>query len=129
MTTTQLNNDLARKPNPETAERIQQRQVLTPAVDVFENADGLLIVADLPAVKEEDMDIRFEKNVLHLRGTARTVHPVSGQDMAFDWVRSFAVPGGVNAEKISAELKHGVLRVLLPPDDRLKPRQIQVRAG
>lgn len=126
-TTNQQESGMERREN--TAERIQQRQALTPAVDVFENAEELLILADFPAVKQEDVDVRFEKNTLSLRGTARSVHPRTGQEVAFDWVRSFALPGGVNAEKIAAELKNGVLRVTLPKHDSLKPRQISVRAG
>jgi len=127
MTTT--NSPSTRNPAEDSAERIQQRQTLTPAVDVFENAEELLILADFPAVKQEGVDIRFEKNTLNLRGTAQTVHPRTGAEVTFDWVRSFAIPGGVNAEKITAELKHGVLRVTLPKHDSVRPRQITVRAG
>jgi HSP20 family molecular chaperone IbpA len=104
-------------------EKLQQRPSVTPAVDVFENKDELLVFADLPGVATDDLTISLEKNQLALRGK-RTLN-----GRAFDYARTFVVPNGIDAEKISAELKHGVLTLRLPKSAAHKPRTIAVRSA
>jgi len=94
---------------------------LTPAVDVLESKDGYLIRADVPGVAQDGFTVNFEKNTLALEGRFD-----QGRN-TFAWARSFVLPGGVDADKISAELKDGVLSVTLPKQERLKPRQINIR--
>jgi HSP20 family molecular chaperone IbpA len=106
-------------------ERLSQRPAYLAPVDVLENREEYLILADFPGVKNDDVDIRFDKNELSLSGRV----PGSKLAREFDWTRTFVVPGGVDPEKISAELKDGVLTVKLPKKESVKPRQIAVRAG
>jgi len=111
------------KRGEERPEKLQQRPTVTPAVDVFENKEELLVFADVPGVEKDDVTVNLEKNQLSLRAK-RTVN---GQ--AFDYARTFVVPQGIDAEQISAELKLGVLALRLPKSAALKPRQIAVKAG
>jgi len=121
------NSDVMKR-GDERVERVDQKRQYATAVDIFENADELLLVADMPGVTLEEVNIHFEKNQLSLEGHC-TCLPEEPEDPGFTYVRKFVMPGGVNADKISAELKKGVLTVHLPKHDSLRPRQIMVHAG
>jgi len=107
-------------------EKVAQRATVAPAVDIFENKEELLIVADLPGVAKEDLAIQFDKGHLVLEGRLREFGP---EEEPFDYRRTFVIPQGIDAEKISANLQNGVLRVALPKPAALKPRQITVTAA
>jgi HSP20 family molecular chaperone IbpA len=114
-----------------TAEKIEQRPAVAPTVDVFENENELLVVADMPGVSQDRMAIHFEKGRLTIegkrtspKGTARLA-----ETAAADFRRTFLVPQGIDAEKIAAELSQGVLTVHLPKHASLKPRRIEIRAS
>jgi len=114
------------------AEKIQSRPLAAPVVDIYENADELLVVADLPGVTKDQLVINLEKGQLTI--DARREDAVSGTRLAaeyraLDYRRTFLVPQGIDTEKISADLNHGVLKVHLPKSASLKPRQIHIRAG
>jgi len=120
------------KRESEGAEGLHQRPAVAPAVDVFENKDELLILADVPGVGKEDFTIHLEKGKLTIE--ARRNEPAQGNLLAseyrpFDYRRTFLVPQGIDADKIVAELNQGVLRLHLPKAAALKPRQIQIKAG
>lgn len=108
-------------------EKIQQRPAVPPAVDIYENADELLVVADIPGVAQENLSVRLEKGELTFEGR-RTDAAESGAtaDNLPDYRRSFVVPQGVDADRIAAELQGGVLRIHLPKSASLKPRQIPI---
>lgn len=113
------------------AEKIEQRPVIAPNVDVFENENELLVVADLPGVSTDRMSIHFDKGRLTIEG--RREQPkwnarLSEAEPA-DFRRTFLVPQGIDAEKIGAELSQGVLTVHLPKHASLKPRRIEVKAS
>lgn len=112
--------------NHNVPEKMAQRAAVAPAVDIFENKEELLIIADLPGVAKEDLAIHFDKGQLTLEGRLREFGP---EEEPFDYRRTFAVPQGIDAEKISANLQSGVLRLVLPKPAALKPRQIAVTAG
>ena len=115
-----------------TAETIAQRpeRTLTPLVDVFENKDELLLVADVPGVEESGTTVRFDKGQLAIeaRRTAASLPP-NYKDEPVVYRRAFKVPNGIDADNIAAEIHGGVLRVHLPKVAALKPRTIPVRAG
>ena len=115
-----------RKHENNVPEKMAHRATVLPAVDIFENKDELLIVADLPGVSKENLAINFDKGQLTLEGRVREFTP---DEEPFDYRRTFVVPQGIDAEKISAQLVNGVLRVCLPKPAALKPRQIDVKAG
>jgi len=103
-----------------------ERPTYAPPVDIYENKDEILIVADLPGVVTEDLEVDLDKD--HLTILAHRTLPGAGGE-AFDYTRTFVVPRGIDADSISANLQNGVLRLALPKPAALKPRQIAVRAG
>ena len=115
-----------RKRENDMPEKLAQRATVLPAVDIFENKDALLILADLPGVAKEDLSINFDKGQLTLEGRLREFGP---EEEPFDYRRTFVVPQGIDVDKIAANLQNGVLRLTLPKPAALKPRQIEVKAG
>jgi HSP20 family protein len=106
-----------------------------PRVDVFENASEYLVVVDVPGVGKDGVDVRFESGELRIEAR-RTPSPTAttpGQPLAEeyrvgDYRRAFAMPDGIDGEKIEAALAHGVLQVHLPKSASKRPRRIDVRA-
>ena len=114
------------------ARRDEQRSI-PPLCDVYENDSEVLVVADVPGTTRENLQISFERGELWL--SARRELPTEQgsivraeyRDASFE--RRFSVPNGIDAGKIGAELKDGVLRLHLPKSDAVKPRQIPVHSG
>jgi HSP20 family protein len=106
-----------------------------PAVDVFEDADAVKIVAELPGVKPEDVKLSLESNTLTIRGEKKQqaeerserVHRYERSYGSFE--RAFVLPSTVDGEKISADYRDGVLTVTVPKAERARPREIPVRTG
>lgn len=108
------------------AEKLAQRATVAPTVDIYENKDELLILADLPGVAREDLTVNFEKGRLSIEGRLSTF---AAEEEPFDYRRSFVVPQGIDAEKIAANLQNGVLRLSLPKPAAAKPRQIEIKSA
>jgi len=126
-------NKIARKENGAlAAEQLDRRPVVAPPVDIYENRDEILVLADVPGARTDGVTVRLDKNELYLHarredGTAGSA--VLGGARTADYSRTFIVPRGIDAEKISADLNAGVLRIHLPKSDAVKPRKIEVRAS
>ena len=113
-------------------ERVKQRVTVTPRVDVYENANELLLVADVPGATKESVSIQLDKGHVTIeaaRGGPPEGSPVVEEYRPVDYARVFAIPQGIDASKIDAQLSGGVLRLRLPKSDALKPRRIEVRGG
>lgn len=123
------NQAAADRPAP--TEKIEQRPAVAPLVDVFENENELLVVADLPGVTQDSMSIHFEKGRLTIEGKRASVAHAAriGEIEAADFRRTFLVPQGIDAEHIAAELSQGVLSVHLPKHASAKPRRIEVKTN
>ncbi len=107
----------------------EQERYITPPVDIYENATGLTLVADLPGVDQGGLDIRVEDDILTLK--ARINHVAPGTPIAreydlLNFFRQFELSDEVNVDGIRAELKHGVLTLNLPKKEKAKPRKIDV---
>ncbi len=115
-----------------TVERTRTGATYVPRCDIVETKDALLVYGDLPGVKPEDLDVRFENERLILHGKVEPRHQerefVYGEYGIGDFYREFQVYEDVDAEKISAELKDGVLCIRLPKSEAAKPRKIEVKA-
>ena len=124
-------SEMQKNPAAQPRERLHTRRELTPAVDVFENENELLVVADLPGVSQDRMSIHFEKGRLTIEGKRPTAASSSrfGEIEAADFRRTFLVPQGIDAERIAADLSQGVLSVHLPKHASVKPRRIEVKAS
>lgn len=108
------------------------RRVVAPPVDVFENADEVLIVADVPGVTDENIDLKVENDTLTLeakRAATKDEHPALAREFEeLDFSASFRIPAGIDAAAVSAESKNGTLTVRLPKAAAAKPRKITVRS-
>jgi len=118
--------------NVTTPEHTRDMPTFTPRFDIFETSDELILWGDLPGVSKEDLDIDFEKNELTIHGQVAPREDAQYLLQEYgigDFYRTFAVGKTVDTEKISAELKNGVLTVHLPKTDAVKPRKIDVKAN
>jgi HSP20 family protein len=103
----------------------------TPRVDVLETETELLLFADLPGVRPDDVEMRFENGELILHGRCKPRQ--TGTDYLLqeygvgDFYRAFAIAETIDSDKISAELKDGVLKVHLPKGEAVRPRRITVK--
>jgi len=115
-----------------TPERTRSGITYTPRVDVLETDDGLVIYADMPGCKPEDVDIRFENGQLEIYGRCpprqENVDYLLNEYGVGDYYRTFTISEAIDATKISASLKQGVLTMHLPKSEAVKPRRIQVKA-
>ncbi len=116
--------------------RAINRQVETylPAVDIVEEPERLLLRADLPGVRAEDLDVDFERGRLTIRGR---VTPRNAPDArrwllceygVGDFLRSFELGDAIDASHIEAQLRDGVLTLVLPKSQEILPRKIAVRS-
>jgi HSP20 family molecular chaperone IbpA len=99
-------------------------RVYQPRVDVYENAEELLLLADVPGASAESVNIRYEDELLTLQAQ-RTA--ANGPNLRYE--RAFHLPESVDPEQISAELKQGVLHLHLRKAERAKPRTIQIQSS
>ncbi|MGA9442700.1 MAG: Hsp20/alpha crystallin family protein [Methyloceanibacter sp.] len=104
-----------------------------PAVDIVEHDENYQVTAELPGMDEKDIDVKFADGVLTIKGEKREESEEKQKDYyrserrfgAFQ--RSFRVPDGVEADKIAANVKDGVLTVLLPKSDDAKKREKKIQ--
>jgi HSP20 family protein len=89
-------------------------------VSLHEDKDNLHVSAELPGVARDDINVELTDDVLSLSATRKQ------GEQTFTFERSFTLPYAVQAEKISAELKDGVLRLTLPKAEAVKPRKITI---
>lgn len=125
-------NKVAGRENGYPVERMERRPAVAPPVDIHENADEILVVADVPGARADSVTVKVEKNELYLharRDDGLEGRALLGGQPAPDYARTFVVPRGIAAERISAEMSNGVLRIHLPKSEAVKPRRIQVKAG
>lgn len=110
------------------AESFRARPALAPAVDVYENAEEVLLVADLPGIEPAGLGLSFEAGQLTIEATTQQAGrpALLGDGRAYDYRRSFLLPEGIDASRIVAELKDGVLQVHLPKAEPARPRRIAV---
>ena len=109
------------------------RRAVAPDVDVFENADEILVVADLPGATGQAVEIRVENDTLTLsaKNAARFEGgpAVAREYEEVDYVRSFRIPAGIDTAAVRAEGKNGSVTVHLPKAAASKPRKIPVQGS
>jgi HSP20 family molecular chaperone IbpA len=117
---------------PRAAERVAERPAVSPRVDVYEQKDELLLVADLPGVGQDQLKIHIDADRLEIEArpaAARAGTVLVRESRRPDFRRVFVLPDGINREAIAAELRHGVLTLHLPKAAPAKTRRIEVKAG
>lgn len=111
---------------------------VSPPVDIYEDAQGLVVVADVPGADPSALDVRVERGVLTIQARAairdparqaRGAEPVYREYALSGFFRQFQLPEEVDTGRIEADMQHGVLTLHLPRVAPAQPRRIQVRTG
>jgi HSP20 family protein len=106
-----------------------------PAVDIYETDGSLVVKTELPGVDPKEVEVRVEENTLYLKGERKfedetkkgNYHRVERAYGTF--MRSFALPGSVDADKVTAEYKDGLLTITLPKREEAKPKAVKINVG
>ena len=112
----------------------QQEQAIVPAVDIFENAAGITVQADMPGVSRDRLDVHIDSDTLTIEGMAEIPMP-EGMDAIYAdirakrYQRSFSLSRELDTGRIEANLKDGVLTLRIPKREEHKPRRIEVQTG
>ena len=111
----------------------QQRAVL-PAVDVFEDAAGITLLADMPGVPRDKLNLRIESDTLTIEGDLGLQMPQGmeanhAEVQLARYRRAFSLSKELDADKVNAELAQGVLRIRIPKAEHAQPRKITVNVG
>ena len=105
-----------------------------PALDLYEDKESLVVRAELPGMKKEDIDISLHENIVTISGERRNEKKyesaeTSRQERVFGrFTRSLVLPKKVDAANVKASYKDGLLTVTLPKAEEAKPRQIEIQA-
>ncbi len=104
----------------------------TPSVDIYETENALVLTAEVPGIKGDDIEIKIEDNTLILQGQRKfeketkeeNYHRIERSYGSF--YRSFTLPNSVDQDKIQAEHENGILKVTMPKKPELKPKKVKV---
>lgn len=102
---------------------------IRPAVDIFETDQGLTLMADLPGVAKDDLQIDIDRGFLTIQANGRSLvngEPLRREFLHGNYYRQFQLPEEIASEKIAAEMKDGVLTLQLPKSEAAKPRRIEI---
>ena len=129
--TTAERNDVTTRKSTEVQQR-DPETVLRPAVDVFEDAEGITLVTDMPGVDKDRLNLQVDKDSLIIEGDAQIEMPEGMEALYADvhstrYRRSFALSSELETNGIEASIKDGVLRVRIPKRAEVRPRKIEVR--
>jgi HSP20 family molecular chaperone IbpA len=126
--------DLQKTENTAAMERIRNVKTFVPRVDIYETKDALFLIADMPGVDENTVDVELEKNILTISGRVEN-GKVKDYSLVFseyevgDYERTFTLSDEIDRDKIKASVKQGVLRLELPKAEKVKPKKIAIQAA
>jgi HSP20 family molecular chaperone IbpA len=108
--------------------------VFIPAVDILENANEIIVLADMPGVESKNVEIDLKDNQLKITGRIDPMEKEKEVSLykEFNWgdyLRQFTLSNVIDQGKISAKMENGVLRLVLPKVEKVKPQKIRVIAG
>ena len=107
--------------------------LFVPPVDIVEHGEKVLLIADLPGVNPDAIDVSVENRTLTLTGERKEAGEVTegsvyrSERPAGRFTRTFALPATVDVSRISADYRDGVLRVVLPKAEEARPRRIEIK--
>ena len=128
-----MTNELSKKESGRPAAAQQERRrLITPDVDILENGNDILLIADVPGVDDKNLDVEVENRVLTIRGRTGELEPsqhrlVAGDYTPSDFERVFTLSEEIDQDKIEASVKNGVLRLRLPKAGPARARKISVQ--
>jgi len=106
-----------------------------PPVDIYENGDSLVLKAELPGINPDDVEIRVEDNTLYLKGERKFEKEVNEQNYHRversygTFTRTFSLPNSIDADKVAANYKDGVLTLTMPKKEEAKPKTIKINVS
>ena len=123
-----------REPTELQAKARHQELVLAPAVDIFENAHGITVQAEMPGVAKDRLNVQADRNSLLIEGDVVIDMPAGLEALYADvhatkYRRSFVLSGELETDQIEANLKDGVLTVRIPKRAEFRPRKVEVRTA
>ena len=126
--------DLQKTENTAATERIRNVKTFVPRVDIYETKDALFLIADMPGIDEQTVDVELEKNILTIsgrveNGKVKDYRLVFSEYEVGDYERTFTLSDEIDRDKIKANVKHGVLRLELPKAEEVKPKKIIINAA
>lgn len=126
--------DMTQKGLQREASETRQAAPLVPAVDIWEDAEGIVVKADLPGVAKENLSIGIDGETLTIEGGMTLGEPSKLQDVYAEvrvaqYRRSFILGRDLDSEKIAASFANGVLELRIPKSEAARPRRIPVQAG
>ena len=110
-------------------------RAFTPAIDLYEDDDKIVVKADLPGLEEKEIDVSIVDGILTLKGEKKDEHEEKGQnwhrvERSYGrFTRSISLPGEVDADKVTAHFKNGVLEITAPKSEAVKPKTIKVEVN
>ena len=116
----------------EGSQRAAPRPVFVPAADIYETGDSLVVLAEMPGVAPDGIDITLERRVLTIRGRS-AANDYAGYQRVYneyadgDYERVFTLSENIDRDRIEATLKDGVLHLVLPKAESAKPRKIELK--
>ncbi|MGB4112830.1 MAG: Hsp20/alpha crystallin family protein [Yoonia sp.] len=127
--TTQDTRDVAKN----NGDANRRAMAFTPIVDIYERDGTTVIMADMPGVSPEDLDVTLEHRILTLHGKVKPSAPegyraLTSEYRVGDYIRTFTLSDEIDQDKINAKFKNGVLRLELPRLPEAKPKKISVKA-
>jgi len=105
---------------------------VSPDVDIYETDNELVLIADVPGVAQEGVELELEDGVLQItarRASGFPAEPIYAEFRPVSYYRAFSLPEEVDASRIDAGLREGVLTVTLPKSPKAKPRKIEVKSA
>ena len=126
--------DLQKTENTAATERIRNVKTFLPRVDIYETKDALYLIADMPGVDEQTVDVELEKNILTITGRVengrlKDYSLVFSEYEVGDYERTFTLSDEIDKDKIKATVRQGVLRLELPKAEKVKPKKIKIDAA
>ena len=108
--------------------------VMQPPVDIFEDAHGIMVVAEMPGVSKDRLNVQSDRNSLTIEGEAAIdipegMEPIHADIQYTRYSRSFVLSAELETEAIDAKLKDGVLTIRIPKRSEFRPRKIEVQVG
>jgi HSP20 family molecular chaperone IbpA len=118
---------------PAEVETTRNVRTFVPRVDIYETENAVVLLADMPGVNENSVDITLEKNILTIKGYAEPqapedFEPAYSEYRFGNYERTFALSDEVDREQIEATVKNGVLRLTMPKAETARTRKITVKA-
>jgi HSP20 family protein len=111
-------------------ELTQEGPFFVPHIDIMEDDDNIVLLADMPGVDKSNIDIRVEDGQLRIHGKVTKEEPgeyILSEYSIGDYYSNFALSTTIDPSGIKASIKNGVLRVVLPKSDKSKPRKITIK--